>query len=115
MDTIVKIMQDTQNTVCCIANGYYWCVVDRHWFFLLFSFLPDCVMNCRFSNTLSVTIYLCILCLVRRHGVVTPSVYLAGRVWRNVWRVAALCWSWLESAEPLRTNECLNKVGRLYC
>jgi hypothetical protein len=33
---------------------------------------------------------------------VALSVYRAGHVCSNVWTVAALCWSWLESAEPLR-------------
>jgi hypothetical protein len=33
---------------------------------------------------------------------VAPIFYRAGLVCSNVWIVAALCWSWLESAEPLR-------------
>jgi hypothetical protein len=34
---------------------------------------------------------------------VEPSVYRAALVCSYVWTVVALCWSWLESAEPLRT------------
>jgi hypothetical protein len=34
---------------------------------------------------------------------VPPSVYRAGHVCNNVWTVATLCSSWLESAESLRT------------
>jgi hypothetical protein len=49
---------------CCIADGYYCCVVERHCFFFLLSFLPDCGMHCRFSDTLSVNQYLFMLCLV---------------------------------------------------
>jgi hypothetical protein len=32
----------------------------------------------------------------------TLSVYRASNVYGNVCTVAALCWSWMESAEPLR-------------
>jgi hypothetical protein len=78
-------------------------VVDRHCFFLsLLSFLPDCGMHCSFSHTLSVPECLLILCLVRWRGMVARSVYRAGQVCSNVCTVAALCSSWLESAEPLR-------------
>jgi hypothetical protein len=71
----------------------------------LLSFLPDCGMHCRFCHALSVTQYLFILCLVRWRGMVAPRVYLAGRVQvcSYVWIVAALCSSWLETTEPLRT------------
>jgi hypothetical protein len=85
-----------------LADGYYCCVVDRL-FFCLLPFLPDWCMHCRFSDTLSVTQYLFILCSVRWRGMVAPRVYRAGHVCRNVRTVAALCSSWLESAEPLRT------------
>jgi hypothetical protein len=61
-------------------------------------------MHCRFSYTLSVTQYLFMLCLVRWRGMVAPSVYRAGHVCRNIHTVAALCSSWLESAEPLRVT-----------
>jgi hypothetical protein len=87
---------------------------DIVFFLLLLSFLPDCGMHCRFSHTLSVTQYLFILCLVRWRGMVVPSVYRAGHVCRNVWTVAALCSSWLKSAEPLTTAMSVNKVGRSY-
>jgi hypothetical protein len=69
--------------------------------FSLLSFLPDCVTHCRFSHTLSATQYLFILCLVRWRGMVA-SVYRAGHVYINGQTVAAVCWSWLESAKPLR-------------
>jgi hypothetical protein len=88
--------------------------------FSLLSFLPECGMHCRFSHTLSVTQYLFILCLVRWHGMVAPSVYHTGHVCRNVCTVAALCSSELESAEHLRKvmssdEQCSNKVGWSYC
>jgi hypothetical protein len=59
-------------------------------------------MHCRFSHTLSVTQYLFILFLVRWRGMVAPSVYRTDHVCGNIHTVAALCSSWLESAEPLR-------------
>jgi hypothetical protein len=69
--------------------------------FFLLSFMLDCGMHCRFSHTLSVTQYLFILCLVRWHGMVSPSVYRVGHVCSNARTVAASCSSWLESAVPL--------------
>jgi hypothetical protein len=66
-------------------------VVNRHCFFSLLSFLPDCGMNCRFSRTLSVTQYLFTLCLVKWRGMVELSVYRASHACRYVQTVAALC------------------------
>jgi uncharacterized membrane protein len=67
-----------------------------------FSFSAGLCMHCYVSHTFSVTQYLFILFLVSRPGIVL-SVYHASHVCGNVRTVAALCWIWLESAEPLRT------------
>jgi hypothetical protein len=71
---------------------------------VFFPFLQDYVMHYYVSHTLSVTHYLFILFLVSRPGLVTLSVYRASHVCGNVYIVAALCSSWLESAERLRTE-----------
>jgi hypothetical protein len=83
----------------------WWILLLCGWqtlFFSLLFLLPDCAMHGRFSQAISVTQYLFILCLARWHDTAAPSVYRTDQAYNNVWTVAALCSSWLESAEPLR-------------
>jgi hypothetical protein len=80
-------------------------MIDRHCFYFFLSFLPDYVMHCRFSHTLSVNHYLFIpvLSSASWRGMVAPIVYRAPKC-AVMDRLAALCSCWLESAEPLRTS-----------
>jgi hypothetical protein len=70
---------------------------------IVFSFLQDYGMHCYVGHALSVTQYLFTLFLVSRPGMVVLSVYRASHVCGNVHTVVALCSSWLESAESVRT------------
>jgi hypothetical protein len=79
----------------CLENLLYswWILLLCGWYiaFFLIYFLTDCDMQFRFSHTLSVNKYLFIFCLVGWSGMIAQVVYRAGRVFRNIWTVAALC------------------------
>jgi hypothetical protein len=70
---------------------------------IVFSFLQDCGMHCHVGHTVFVTHCLFKLFLVSRPGMIMLRVYRASHVCGNVCIVVALCLSWLESAEPVRT------------
>jgi hypothetical protein len=85
-------------TKCCIVDRYCCCVVDT-----LFFFWQDCGIHCYVSHTPSVNHSMFTVFLVSRPGMVALGVYHASHVCGNVCTIAALCYSWLESAEHLRT------------
>jgi hypothetical protein len=95
-----------------MADGYYCCVVET--FFPSFFSAGLCGMHCRFSDTLSVTQYLFILCLVswlawsRR---VFISRAMCALMFRQLLLCAGVGWS-LRSLWERRWV--WNKVGRSY-